>query len=230
MPLIAIRHGQASFGSADYDQLSEAGFEQSRRLGRWLAAQEPEIGTVHVGNMRRHRETLQAIAEGFAERGLSLPEPVVDPALNEFDHRAVFGSFMQANPEHPAVRATAGGTQGGPREIFALLHAAISAWIEDRLDPEVEAWSVFRDRVRAARPALMDSASSGTTLLVSSGGVISQLALAALDAPDLRAVELNLSLRNSAISEFHALAGDLRLGSWNALPHLAEARELWTYY
>ncbi len=230
MPLIAIRHGQASFGSADYDKLSDAGIEQSRRLGRWLAAHEPDIAAVHVGAMRRHAETLDAIAAGYAERGLALPEPVVDPALNEFDHRAVFGSFMQANPEHPAVRATAGGTKGGPREIFALLHAAISAWIEGRLGPAVEPWSGFRERVRAVRPALMRQAAGATTLLVSSGGVISQFALAALDAPDLRAVELNLSLRNSALSEFHALADDLRLGSWNALPHLAESRELWTYY
>jgi broad specificity phosphatase PhoE len=230
MPLYAIRHGQASFGSADYDQLSQAGFEQSRRLGRWLATHEPEIAAVHVGAMRRHAETLQAISEAYAERGLSLPEPAIDPALNEFDHRAVFGSFMQANPEHPAVLATAGGTQGGPREIFALLHAAISAWIENRLGPSVEPWGEFRKRVRNARPSLMERAAAGVTLLVSSGGVISQLALAALDAPDLRAVELNLSLRNSAISEFHALAGDLRLGSWNGLPHLAEAKELWTYY
>jgi len=42
-------------------------------------------------------------------------------------------------------------------------------------------------------------------------------------------VQLNLSLRNSALSEFHAGPDGLRLASWNALPHLADARELWTY-
>ena len=45
-----------------------------------------------------------------------------------------------------------------------------------------------------------------------------------------RAVELNLSLRNSAVSEFHPHGPRLRLGSWNALPHLHGQRELWTYY
>ena len=29
-----VRHGQASFGSSNYDQLSELGFEQARLLGR----------------------------------------------------------------------------------------------------------------------------------------------------------------------------------------------------
>ena len=35
MPVIyLIRHGQASFGKEDYDQLSEPGWEQSRKIGR----------------------------------------------------------------------------------------------------------------------------------------------------------------------------------------------------
>ena len=37
MSLLLVRHGQASFGAADYDQLSGRGVEQSRRLGDWLA-------------------------------------------------------------------------------------------------------------------------------------------------------------------------------------------------
>ena len=41
MSLIAIRHGQASYAAADYDQLSDAGYEQSRRLGRWLLQHAP---------------------------------------------------------------------------------------------------------------------------------------------------------------------------------------------
>jgi hypothetical protein len=65
---------------------------------------------------------------------------------------------------------------------------------------------------------------------VSSGGALSRLAQRALDAPDLRAVELNLSLRNSGICEFHRLDDALRMGSWNALPHLASHRALWTHF
>ena len=65
---------------------------------------------------------------------------------------------------------------------------------------------------------------------ISSAGVISRLAALALEVPDARAVELNLSLRNSALSEFVNFGGRLRLNTWNALPHLHGARDLWTYY
>ena len=36
--ILLVRHGQASFGAADYDQLSPTGHEQSRVLGAALAA------------------------------------------------------------------------------------------------------------------------------------------------------------------------------------------------
>jgi broad specificity phosphatase PhoE len=35
--LYLVRHGQASFGAADYDQLSELGQRQSVRLGEYFA-------------------------------------------------------------------------------------------------------------------------------------------------------------------------------------------------
>ena len=62
--ILLVRHGQASFGAEDYDVLSETGWAQGRLLGAWLA----ERGTVPTalvrGDMRRHRETLEAMIEG----------------------------------------------------------------------------------------------------------------------------------------------------------------------
>lgn len=226
MSLLAVRHGQASFGADDYDKLSDKGWQQMRRLGEWLAGHGERFDATVIGGMRRHRESFDALAEGYAARDIALPAPAVDPRCNEFDHRAVLEAFVRAQQEHPAVVASAGGRSGGHREIFALLHAAISHWASGALDQEVEAWSEFCRRTRTAGSEL----ANGRTLLVSSGGVIAQLAAASLDAPDARAVELNLSLRNSALTEFVPIAGRMRLGSWNALPHLAEQRELWTHY
>jgi broad specificity phosphatase PhoE len=36
--ILLVRHGQASFGGADYDVLSPSGERQARRLGAALAA------------------------------------------------------------------------------------------------------------------------------------------------------------------------------------------------
>ena len=54
-----VRHGQASFGKADYDALSETGFEQARVLGESLRARLPRPDALFTGSLRRHRETAE---------------------------------------------------------------------------------------------------------------------------------------------------------------------------
>ena len=227
MTLLLVRHGQASYGAADYDNLSERGHLQSRRLGAWLARGGHRFEAVVVGGMRRHRQTAEGIAEVFAEQGLSLPAPVADEGFAEFDHQAVFSSWLNNNADHPVAIASRSGL---PRDVGAMLQAALLAWANDELPDLPESWAAFGDRVHSAGARLEALAGDGEVLVLSSGGVISRLAQIALDVPNQRAVELNLALRNSAVSEFHPHAGRLRLGSWNALPHLQGERELWTYY
>jgi broad specificity phosphatase PhoE len=229
MRLVAVRHGQASFGSDDYDRLSQRGWEQMQRLGEWLAGHRERFGRVVCGDMRRHRESFEAVARAYQAQGLALPEPETDADFNEFDHRAVINGFVAANANHPSVLAYSTGATD-QRAVFGLLRAAFACWARGELDACGEPWSGFRARTRGAGERLHARLDDGSTLLLSSGGVIAQLAAAALDAPDARAVELNLSLRNSALSEFHGVEDGLRLGSWNAVPHLAATRELWTYY
>ncbi|MFY8135116.1 MAG: histidine phosphatase family protein [Aquimonas sp.] len=228
MSLIAIRHGQASYAAADYDQLSDAGYEQSRRLGRWLMQHAPVPERVVIGAMRRHRQTWEALREAYVDAGIELPAPEVDADLNEFDHRAVLDGYAREHREASALFRVEPGAPVDPRRVLQQLLAALTAWTEDRIEGVPERWSQFQARTRAGAARLRPVA--GTVLAVSSGGVLSQFAQTALDTSDARAIELNLSLRNSALCEFHHRTGALRLSSWNAVPHLAEARHLWTHF
>ena len=226
MSLLLVRHGQASAGSADYDQLSERGAQQCLRLGNWLATTGHRFDAVVIGNMRRHRQSFEAVRAAYGAHELPLPVAEADPGLDEFDHHAVFDGFALAQPAHPAVL---GGKQGGLLALGALIHAALSAWSEDRIDGVPETWKAFGERVHQASGRLA-SRGNQNLLVLTSGGVISRLAQAALGASDRTAVDLNLSLRNSGLCEFHSRPYGLALGSWNALPHLHDSRDLWTYY
>ena len=57
-----IRHGQASFGTDNYDQLSAVGREQSTLLGNYFAALGEPIDRIYTGTLSRQRETAQLIA------------------------------------------------------------------------------------------------------------------------------------------------------------------------
>ena len=44
--LYLIRHGQASFGAEDYDQLSDLGMRQSQHVGEYFSAQGIQPDTI----------------------------------------------------------------------------------------------------------------------------------------------------------------------------------------
>ena len=60
--LVFVRHGQASFGTASYDALSERGFEQVRELAKhWLETGE-SFQAIYSGTLQRQRETATELA------------------------------------------------------------------------------------------------------------------------------------------------------------------------
>ena len=82
-----IRHGQASFGAANYDQLSDLGHQQSRALGEALKPRITRVDGVVTGTLQRHQATAASCQEAM---GLSLA-PQVHAGFNEFDHEEVIG-------------------------------------------------------------------------------------------------------------------------------------------
>ena len=90
--LYLVRHGQASFGADDYDQLSALGQRQSERLGRYWAERGLRFDAVLTGTLKRHTQTWAGIAEG-AELTHA---PLAWPGLNEYDSEAVIRATGQA--------------------------------------------------------------------------------------------------------------------------------------
>lgn len=72
-----VRHGQARFGAADYDGLSDLGVRQARALGAHLAALGWLPDRVICGTLARQRQTvaamLEAMRESTAHQGTDLP-------------------------------------------------------------------------------------------------------------------------------------------------------------
>lgn len=59
--IYVVRHGQAAFGTDDYDRLTEIGFAQSRLLGSYFAARKIHFDAVFTGTLRRQSETAKGI-------------------------------------------------------------------------------------------------------------------------------------------------------------------------
>lgn len=232
--LLAVRHAQASFDGDNYDVLSSRGELQAQRLGAFLAS-DPEFGFDRVicGEMYRHRQTLTAIESAFGQSKRSLPEARFDPDFNEFDHGAVLEAYLAEFPNHPEYQGQM-PAKSDRMSIARFLAEALTCWASGALDHRLaEGWHAFHARIARARDRLaMEVGKGERVLLVSSGGVIAKLAQAALEVSDQRTIDFNMSLMNSAISEFLWVDNLLRLRTWNTLPHMAQhaERQLWTHF
>lgn len=207
-----VRHGQASFGSSNYDQLSELGHEQSRLLGEYF--REREVGFDHIitGDMLRHRETAEGICEGL---GLGTQPFEVYPELNEFDFRSVVRIYTDqfpeyALPEQPAVA-----------DFFRCLKKGTLLWSTGELQGDLpETWADFEQRLNAFRESVMQRYAGQRLLVVSSGGAIAMLIRQLLQAPPSVMVELNVQTRNTAVTHCRFNKQAMRLCSFNNVPHL----------
>jgi broad specificity phosphatase PhoE len=208
--LYLVRHGQASFGAADYDQLSPLGERQCRHLGEYFRERGLAFEAVHTGTLRRHVQSLAAIAQGL---GGGLPDARAWPELDEYDSEALIRAH------HPGPLPPAHGDDGF-RLHFRLLREALRRWMEGDIVPAgMPRHAEFRASVAAALDHVRQH-HRGDVLIVSSGGPISHAVGQVLGTPAESIVELNMRIRNSAITEFAFSPKRHALVSYNAVPHL----------
>jgi broad specificity phosphatase PhoE len=213
--LYLVRHGQASLGADDYDNLSELGQRQSLRLGQYFAAKGIQFEAVLTGSLKRHAQTAAGIQSGMADVAGAAPawNPSVWPGLNEYDSAAVIASV------HPAPHAKP-VTPEAYRAHFRLLREGLRQWASGAVAPlGMPRYGDFVQGIFAALDQVR-SQHTGNVLLVSSGGPIATAVAQLLGSSPEAFVELNMRIRNTAVSEFAFNPKRHTLLTFNTLPHL----------
>lgn len=208
--LYLVRHGQASFGADDYDQLSPRGHEQAVRLGAYWRERGLQFDAVLCGTLRRHAQTLQGIQQGLQ----GTPEPLLMPGLNEYDSHALIHCVHPMplpRPDTPELY----------KQHFRLLCDAMAQWMAGTISPAgMPCWDDFSGGVRAALDHVRRQHTGHNVLLVSSGGPIAAAVGEVLCTPPEVTIALNMRIRNSAVTEFSISPKRLMLQTFNTLPHL----------
>ncbi|WP_020666627.1 histidine phosphatase family protein [Amycolatopsis nigrescens] len=213
-----VRHGQASFGAANYDELSERGAEQSRLVGFELLRRGVRFTESRSGSLSRQRRTAETALAVLGD-GLSAKE---DPRWNEYDHVDI--------ARHHA--GGAGQDAADPRAYQAVLDTALTGWVRAGADgPCAETWPEFLARVTGALTDLVGALGKGEHGVVfTSGGVIATLCGALIGAPETGLLTLNRVTVNAGISKLVSGRGGVTLLSFNEHPHFeADAAKLLTY-
>ena len=216
-----IRHGQASFGADDYDNLSPKGIEQSVALGEALSQQESKFDHVIVGPHRRHIQTFEGIKQGY--KFADLPDPVIDDRFAENQLMEIAQHFI------PQILNTNKSTNEIFHEVpeedrhdkfLKLFQVVAKKWMNEELDlsePDFEGFSVFRARIANTLKSIQEqTADKSDIMVVTSGGAISGFYAEATECSQEEIMKLNFGLKNVSISEFLVTTERFTLKAFNS--------------
>jgi broad specificity phosphatase PhoE len=235
--LTVVRHGQASFFSEHYDQLTPVGERQARLLGEYWARQKLHFDEIYTGPRSRQRRSAEIAGAALREAGYPWPDPVVLDDLDEYDLRGLLHRLapqLASQNEEFARRAQDYADSTAPTERLRSFQRMFEMLLHHWQDSpetglELEHWPEFRDRVSRVIGQVMARPGTGRRVaLFTSGGLIGRAAQWALTAPDRTALTLNWRIRNCSLTEFVFSRERVTLDCFNAVPHLEDAA-LWTY-
>jgi len=223
--VMLIRHGQASYGQADYDKLSPLGIEQARMIGAFLATQK--IDAVFSGPLVRQVGTATHARETAPE----LPAAVRLDGLAEFPGFDIVKAFLPRLAEEDPELAVL--ISKPTRELAdRAFKAIIAKWSRDEWRiAGVERVHEFAARVQGALDRVVaECGSGGRVAVVTSGGVIGVAAGLVFGATAHHMIRASLVVKNASISELKVRTREfawdpdkISLVSFNSVAHLPAA-------
>lgn len=205
--LYLVRHGQASFGTDDYDRLSDLGKEQSRITGRFLASQGLEPDRIIHGEMLRQRQTAEGLLAGLGRD----MDAHVDAGWNEYAAWELTGVLEDLDPR----------AQHDSKIFQGELERGAARWASGEHDEDyTETYNQFTSRVeRALADAVAAMESGQSTIVVSSAGAIAWTAARLIGGGFDQWMAFNRVTINTGITKIITGRGGTSLISFNDHGH-----------
>ena len=220
-----IRHGQASFGQEEYDELSGVGERQAGILGRHFQRVMPSVDLMCSGGMRRQDQTAEIAREAMGD---SPPPLRTHEAFSEYDHVALFRAYLPGFLQEAGLQTLSmEDLLKDQRTLERALRHVLKAWMENRPHngPPVRSWYSFCDGVAAGLENLLNGLEPKARVAVfTSGGVITAVLRGILGLSHLRTLSLTLSIYNASVTQVYCpgsggISSSLLLG-YNNITHL----------
>jgi broad specificity phosphatase PhoE len=210
-------------------------------LGEFFVSERIHFAAAFSGTLVRQTETAAEVKAAYVEARADFPETVLDCGWNEFDlthiYHALAPRLCEDDPEfqreYDKMRTQARAAVEEPdapvnRRWLPCDSKVVDAWVEGRHPYRGESWPGFRERVTRCRSRLAQVDGDANIAVFTSATPIGVWTALAMEIEDERALRLAGVLRNASCTVLRLRDGQLRLDTFNAIPHLP-APELRSY-
>ena len=217
--LLIIRHGQASFGADNYDQLSTLGQRQADLTGEFLSQSGVHFSAAFSGDLSRQRETGERILAQLEDA----PSLVIDPRLNEVqtdEQMAVMTPLLCE--QDPRFATLVADMNKDSKSFQKIIETVFNYWVSPNCQVAgIQSWQEYSAGVVSAFESARASAESGSTSAIfTSGGTIATLVGHVLGLSADRVYEFYEPVFNCSITRLIFNSRKCSLSTFNDVSHL----------
>jgi len=224
--ILCVRHGQASFASDDYDQLSEVGYWQGKLAGQYLLKSGVAFDCIYSGTLKRQIQTAEAVRAVYLEQGLMPPEIQHDARWNELESEEQVNVLAPVVIERqPELAPLLENARTDKKAFQKLVRATFDFWVEH---PELaeqgglETWATAHQRVISVLQEVQHQNGKGCTAGVfTSGGILAIVTAHVLGMPSSSVYPLFEKVINCSITRLIHNRQSIALSSFNEYSYLS---------
>lgn len=252
MKLISlVRHGQASFGADNYDQLSPKGIAQTQWLGDSFRQSGRQVHALMSGQMQRQKDSLKHFLSHYyvTHEGIELTEvthsaqnhslhqsnpsvtmPLLlddDGGFNEFNHEQILYQAGLEFEDKASFMAYLSSQKQPELTFMEIFTQAMTRWQSGNFDSDYdESWQGFLQRTWGGFERLIAQTGEHKHAMVfTSGGVIASIMQQVMTLSDRQAFDLNWHIANASVHQFRVSESGIFLQTFNEFSYLYQQGE-----
>lgn len=214
-----IRHGQASFGAENYDQLSSLGQRQADVTSQFFATIGQQFDAAFSGSLSRQRETGERVLASLSHQ----PELTIDERFNEIDNDEQVNALLpELCAQDPELAALVARDSKSSKDYQKIIDAVFNAWVSPDCNASgLVTWPDYRDGVKAAIADIMRTVGSGKdTAVFTSGGTIATAVGLVTGVTHDGFYQFYEPVMNCSVTRFIYSARRVSLSNFNDVAHL----------
>lgn len=216
-----VRHGQASFGAENYDELSQLGRLQAKLTGEYLARTGVTFDAAYCGTLMRQKDTaLGALAAQPGDVPLTVDERL-DEVRNDEHLEHLLPRILEARPD---IQALVDQGLDSSKRFQKVIEAVFNYWVSPEGNvPGIQTWQEYSSGVHGMLRDIVTKEGAGkTTAVFTSGGTIAVFVAAVLGVPGSGTYQFYEPVFNCSVTQLFYNAERVSLSYFNDCSFLRE--------
>lgn len=216
-----IRHGQASFGAENYDELSPLGRLQATLTGEYLARTGVTFDAAYSGTLERQKDTGTLALAAQSEAVPLIEDSRLDEVRNDEHLEYLLPKILETRPD---IKAVVDQGLDSSKRFQKVIEAVFNYWVSPECDePAIQSWAEYSEGVHSMLRDIIKTQGGGKTIGVfTSGGTIAALTAAVLKLPGSATYQFYEPVFNCSVTQLFYSADRVSLSYFNDCSFLRE--------